>query len=214
MVRNKDTNASSTIKSVPTDLFLPTRQDSVKRKPVSPERSDNPEVLRDKELYDTSVNYRESKASVWTDDVVGDAPSPNLPSPPPQPVQVTATKGYSMQIPSPKKPIRTTAEWLQDQQRQQATPSPGGSPRNSRPEMRLGGLSQSGPRLGVGLPNGPRGAMGQVRSMTGEVGYVRGLSRFLDPRDSMRDSGRVSGGLNRYPSDRSAISTPGVGKAL
>jgi hypothetical protein len=160
------------------------------RKPVSP--PSKPDSLPQ---HQDLQGYRESKASVWTNDLPDDSPSPPLQSPPKGPVSVT--KGYSMQIPLPKGPVRNTAEWLAEQQQLQMPTSP----QNLRPSY---GLPRN-PRSQLLFPANPGPAI-QIMSMEAEVGYVQGLNRFLG-------SGRTSG-LSRMGSDRSNVSTPGVGKAM
>lgn len=182
----------------------PVRSASINRKPVSPERP-KPDPLLNKEMS-LPLDYRESKASVWTDDLPAfEPPSPILPSPPGN-RPVTVTKEYSMELPLPRNPIRTTAEWLSDQARQQT------SPRNST-QSQVPVSKNSQPSLSLGLPRNPRLGRpmkqdrGQSKDIGGEVGYVQRLNPFLAPggRDSV---------MSRYPSNRSQMSTPGVGKAM
>ncbi|KAH8672009.1 hypothetical protein BGZ60DRAFT_430441 [Tricladium varicosporioides] len=150
--------------------------------------------------------YRESKASIWTDEVPDPSPSPPLQSPPPhlknpgqQQQRSTITKNY-MSIPSPKNPVRTTAEWLESI-KNAAEPPPSfrtstrnsaqTQTRNSRPTF---GLPRN-PRMGSGLPSGPR-VNRQVNSVEGEIGFVQGLNRFLP--------GSRASQLSRMGSDASA----------
>jgi hypothetical protein len=93
------------------------RSVSVKRKPVSPETE--PEKADTLPQHPAPhLSYRESKASIWTDSLSDEYPSPMLPSPPPELLgnePPSSTNGYEMRIPSIQKPVRTTAEWLMDQ---------------------------------------------------------------------------------------------------
>jgi hypothetical protein len=165
------------------------QRDSSSRKPVSPPSKPD-SLLQHQDLQ----GYRESKASAWTDDLPDDSPSPPLQSPPKGPVSIT--KGYSMQIPSPKGPVRNTAEWFAEQQQMQMPTSP----QNLRPSY---GLLRN-PRSQLLFPANPGPAI-QIMSKA-EVGYFQGLNRFLG-------SGRTST-LSRMGGERSNVSTPGVGKAM
>jgi hypothetical protein len=84
--------------------------DSVKRKPISPGNANNlPESPVPKQ------SYRDSQDSVWTDAVTDDGPSPMLPRQPEVPTETASIiQGYMMRIPSPRGPVRNTAEWLQE----------------------------------------------------------------------------------------------------
>lgn len=156
------------------------RQNSIKRKELSPEI---PESLNDKEFYSKE---RGSKASVWTDDIVNDDPSPYVPS------TIRTVEPPSMQLPTINNPVRTTAEWLQDQQpsRSSAVSQEPLSPRqqalNTRPSFSMGLPKKSSFR--GGLPSGPR--------------PQKSAKSLRELFDSDRSS--------RYPQ----VDTPGVGKAL
>lgn len=172
------------------------------RKAVPPE---NP-FVSPKNTYGDE-KYRESRTSVWTDEVPDSGPSPPLQSPPKQPVSVS--KGYEMTIPSPKNPVRSTAEWLASiQNAPEAPPSLARNSRASRPSF---GLPRN-PRMagggGGGLPSRP-GPNKQVKSVQGELGYIQGLNRFL-PDGRASTLSRMGSGSG---SDKSA-ETPGVGKAI
>jgi len=161
------------------------RDDSVKRKQLSPEIPESP---GEKELYSKE---RESKASIWTDDMVMDDPTPNAPA------TIRRVELTSMQLPPIDKPVRTTGEWLKDQQRGQSINPPRSpvsqplvSPRqqalSSKPSFSMGP-----PRIvnhRGGLPSGPKS---QKTNMA--------LSGVFD-----RDRS------SRYPD----VPTPGVGKAM
>ena len=178
------------IESKPAVVDIPPKRNPTVRKPLSP--PSKPESL----LHQDPTS-RESKASVWTDEVPDDGPSPTLQSPPRAPKEpASVTRGYTMQLPSPKNP-RSTAEWLAERAMNRDSANTVESQR---------------PSFGFGLPRNPRGSKGvpsrlgpqrQVESMQGEVGYVQGLNRFLDPN---REST-----LSRMGSD---MITPGVGKAM
>ncbi|KAF4632074.1 hypothetical protein G7Y89_g6056 [Cudoniella acicularis] len=146
--------------------------------------------------------YRESKASVWTDDVPDPSPSPPLQTPPKQPnvTSITITPGYNMLIPSPRNPVRTTAEWLESI-KNAADPPPSFriSQRDSTSEPKQILKSNFGlprtPKMGntLGLPKGP-GQHRQVQSLEGELGFVQGLNRFLPGnRSSSISSNRNDG---------------------
>lgn len=182
--------------------------------------------------------YRESKASVWTDDIPDDIPSPPLQSPPPElkgkgsvdrrPIN-SMQKVTNMEIPPPVNSIRNTAEWFAERARLDLnnqrdskdyqskfgnqSSAYGASMKNNRPSFGL----PRGPRLGgggVGLPSRP-GPKRQLSGMEAEVGYVQGLSRFLGPDGRpLVESGQRGSMLSRMGSDRSAnASTPG-GKSV
>lgn len=113
-----------------------------------------------------------------------------------------------MGLPSPKKPIRTTAEWLSDMHA-----LPRDSTQSQQPEDR-----NSPPSFTTGLPKTPKpkmeyGTLGQgkviqlANAKRGQVVDVGGVNRFREPGGQDR-------GLSRYSGDRSLMSTPGVGKAL
>jgi hypothetical protein len=122
-----------------------------------------------------------------------------LQSPPRAPKEpASVTRGYTMQIPSPKNP-RSTAEWLAERA-------------INRDSVKT--VASQRPSFGFGLPRNPRASRGMpyslgpqmADSLQGRVGYVQGLNRFLDP-----NSGRT---LSRVGSDGSQTTTPGVGKAM
>ncbi|KAF8861381.1 hypothetical protein BDZ45DRAFT_267280 [Acephala macrosclerotiorum] len=208
----------------------------------SPKAPKNPDTLPRHSI--PGPQYRESKASVWTDDVPDPSPSPPLQSPPPElrgkgsvnrrPIN-SMQKVTNMEIPNPVNPVRNTAEWFAERARldneSRASRSQFQSQyrssssvhvetlRNNRPSSGL----PRGPRVGaggLGLPSGP-GSSRALRSSQAEVGYVQGLSRFLGKEN---ESGQRGSLLSRMGSDRSAnastpggrsvLNTPGVGKAL
>ncbi|TAQ87580.1 hypothetical protein B7494_g4085 [Chlorociboria aeruginascens] len=119
-------------------------------------------------------SYRESKASVWTDDIPEETPPQferNISS---------VVQDYKMQIPSPTKPVRTTAEWLAEVQSIAGKKNPL-SLRTSRPTFGLPGT----PR--VGLPSGP-GTNREIKSVPankGPIAFIPGpklaaLTRFYE----------------------------------
>jgi hypothetical protein len=182
--------------------------------PTSPKK---PDTLPQHSMPGPS--YRESKASVWTDDIPYQSPSPPLQSPPKEkkirgtPAPKSVEKDYGMTIPSPRAPVRTTADWLaarEDVKSQDFSSEPSaytaianiGIGMKGKPWRPSTGLPRN-PRLGSGLPR-----LGQrnVRSIEGDV---QGLNRFLAPGDRMSQN-------SRFGSDMSERSqpTPGVGKAM
>ncbi|KAH8594869.1 hypothetical protein B0O99DRAFT_687189 [Bisporella sp. PMI_857] len=176
------------------------RQDSFKGRQVSPEV---PEGSLERGIE--NPNYRASKISVWTDDLVTDDPTPKIKSGRDTNDPPTVSKAYSMQLPPITKPVRTTAEWLQDQQRGPLK-DPYSNPdlyrdSNRDPQQPLSPRQQilsSRPSFSMGLPKNPKaGGSNGLRSS-----QQQGLDRFLDGEKGSRLSG--------YPS----ASTPGVGKAL
>ena len=189
------TENKATVAAVPKSppRYLPAR------KLIRSEEPDSPP----KEAY-ADEKYRESKASVWTDEIPDTGPSPPLQSAPKGPVSVT--RGYEMRIPSPQNPVRTTAEWLESIQTTASPPPSNRSSRNSRSSF---GLPRN-PRMGGGgsLPSRP-GINREVKSVQGELGYVQGLNRFL-PNGRASTLSRMGSGSG---SDRSN-DTPGVGKAI
>lgn len=171
---------------------IPPKRNPTIRKPASPPSKPEPPLTQD-------PTYRESKASVWTDEVPDDGPSPVLQSPPRAPKEpASVTRGYTMQIPSPKNP-RSTAEWLAERA-------------INRDSVKT--VASQRPSFGFGFPRNPRASRGMpsslgpqmADSLQGKVGYVQGLNRFLDP-----NSGRT---LSRVGSDGSQTATPVVGKAM
>ncbi|EPE33042.1 hypothetical protein GLAREA_06054 [Glarea lozoyensis ATCC 20868] len=177
--------------------------------------------------------YRESKASVWIDDV----PSSGIPTPK-SPIRETrpATEETSqMELPASQNPVRTTAEWL-DSIRDAADPPPAiGSrsstrdisqqrrdSRNSRFGYNRGGSNQR-PGLGVGMggPRSTRPPVGVVpmKSYNGEVGHVKGLSQFFSGDENglgRMGSDSTGGTLNSSPgaSRRGSRRGGGVGRAM
>lgn len=179
--------------------------------------------------------YRESKASVWTDDIPDSANKPTstfVPSPP----TTARGEGNVMEIPQTRGPVRTTAEWL-DSIRDAAAANQDTSDlvssgvTNSTRGTIVGGLP-SNPRMGGGLPGNPRDRMAavvktnqQIQSMEGELDCVKGLEeRFGDGNvnanggvktqgsvrsraSSINMRGRASNGLR-------VVNTPGVGRAM
>jgi hypothetical protein len=188
MTENKAT-AVSVVKIAP-------KRNPTIRKPVSPPSKPDSPPPQD-------LSYRGSKASVWTDDVPDDGPSPALQSPPQAPKEpATVTRGYSMKLPSLKNP-RTTAEWLAEQALNRESSNTTTSQR---------------PSFGAGLPQNPRtsrgrggvpsmlGAKRQMENMQVGAGYVQGLNKFLDPNRGST--------LSRVGGERSQTTTFGVGEAM
>ncbi|KAH7348390.1 hypothetical protein BKA65DRAFT_259826 [Rhexocercosporidium sp. MPI-PUGE-AT-0058] len=186
------------------------------KRPRSPTPK-KPDTLPQHSIADQS--YRESKASIWTDDVPSPSPfaSPPLRSPPPPQQRglgksnpQSVTQFYNMEIPPPVNPVRNTAEWLAARKAERTSlqtsqadmyPSSTNNDNDNRKTLGLPG----NPRQGLPTRPGPR----QIQSMEGEVGYVEGLSRFL--------SNNRGSQMSRMGSDKStgrSIRTPGVGKAM
>ena len=164
-------------------------------------------------------HYRESKASVWTDDIPYESPSPLLQSPPKQkksggtPASPSVDKNYGMTIPSPRAPVRTTAEWFaaREDVKAQDFPSPSSAYIST---ANIGvGMKAKPWRPSIGLPKNPRSGSGlprpEQRSVRSVEGDMQGLNRFLAPGDRASQ-------YSRFGSDRSERSqpTPGVGKAM
>jgi flagellar biosynthesis/type III secretory pathway protein FliH len=164
---------------------IPPKRNPTIRKPMNPpSKPETPPV--------DYKSYRESKASVWTDEVPDDGPSPALQSPPRAPKEpATVTGGYGMKLPSPKNP-RSTAEWLAERAVNRDSSNT---------------VTSQRPSYGIGLPRNPRASRAPQRaqSMQGEIGEVQGLNRFLDPNRGSTISRAESG---------SSQSTIGVGKAV
>ncbi|KAH9204338.1 hypothetical protein DL95DRAFT_529306 [Leptodontidium sp. 2 PMI_412] len=185
----------------------------IPRSPLTPKK---PDMLPRHSIADQ--NYRESKASVWTDDVPSPSPfaSPPLRSPPPQlrgtgkAAQPYVKQSYNMELPPPVNPVRNTAEWLAARQAERTSlqsnqPDINPSYNSNNSENRKTFGLPGNPRQGLQTRPGPR----QIQSMEGEVGYVEGLSRFL--------SNNRGSQISRVGSDKStgrSIGTPGVGKAM
>jgi hypothetical protein len=163
--------------------------------------------------------YRESKASVWTDDIPYQSPSPSLQSPPKQkkirgtPAPASVDKDYGMTIPSPGAPIRTTAEWFAAREDVKAQDFP--TPSSAYISTANIGVGMKGKlwKPSMGLPKNPRSESGlprpEQRSVRSVEGDMQGLNRFLAPGDRASQ-------YSRFGSDRSERSqpTPGVGKAM
>jgi len=163
--------------------------------------------------------YRESKASVWTDDIPYQSPSPPLQSPPKQkksrgtPALASVDKDYGMTIPSPRAPIRTTAEWFAAREDVKAQDLP--TPSSAYISTANIGVGMKGKpwKPSMGLPKNPRSGSGlprpEQRSVRSVEGDIQGLNRFLAPGDRASQ-------YSRFGSDRSERSqpTPGVGKAM
>lgn len=177
--------------------------------------------------------YRESKASVWTDDIPDSANKPTstfVPSP------NTTARGEAnvMEIPQTRGPVRTTAEWL-DSIRDAAAANQDTSElvssgvTNSTRGTIVGGLP-SNPRMGGGLPGNLRDRKTaviktnqQIQSMEGELDCVKGLEERFE-------GGNANGGVKTQGSVRSrassinmrgrasnglrVVNTPGVGRAM
>jgi hypothetical protein len=179
--------------------------------PTSPQQ---PDVLPKHSI--PGAEYRESKESVWTEGIPYQSPSPPLQSPPKRkimraPTPASLSKDYGMTIPSPKAPVRTTAEWLAAREDARArdsyhssmsTTNIGIGIKNATPSFWLPSNSRG---LGSGLP---RPNQRSVRSVEGDV---QGLNRFLAPGER---GSQLS--ISRTGSERSVASqrTPGVGEAL
>ncbi|PMD40514.1 hypothetical protein L207DRAFT_582707 [Hyaloscypha variabilis F] len=182
--------------------------------PTSPKK---PDTLPQHSMPGPS--YRESKASVWTDDVPYQSPSPPLQSPPKEkkirgtPAPKSVEKDYGMTIPSPRAPVRTTAEWFAAREAVKSQDF-SSEPSAYTSTANIGiGMKDKPWRPSTGLPRNPRSGSGlprlgqrNVRSIEGDV---QGLNRFLAPGDRMSQN-------SRFGSDRSERSqpTPGVGKAM
>ncbi|KAK0125719.1 hypothetical protein ONS96_009552 [Cadophora gregata f. sp. sojae] len=188
------------------------------RKPREPRTPKKADVPPPREIADQ--NYRESKASVWTDDVPSPSPyaSPPLRSPPPQKKDLgkagssSITQFYHMEIPPPVNPVRNTAEWFAAQQAER------NSLQSNQPDTNLSNNNNNNNRTTMGLPGNPKQGLPSrpgprnVQSMEGEVGYVQGLSRFLSSNSGSE--------VSRMDSDkststaRSTFGTAEVGKAM
>ena len=232
--------SKSTITVVPaTHNMIPVPHNLPKKKDVagsSPAR--NPVAAA--QYYLPAQAYRESKASIWTDDVAISSPSPPLQSPPPElrnekvkpraaMGSASVTGGYSMRVSPPENPVRNTAEWLAAREGQKAHEESRNSSKyryqsrtSDQPSYtNVNNRSNSGlpqnPRTGSGLPR-KSGLSRHATSMEAEVGYVEGLSRFLG--DGVDNIGLGESGLSRSDTPdnnsnglSSRVST-GVGKAL
>lgn len=198
------------------------------RKPLSSENQDSPPKQPAPEEY---TAYRESKASVWTDEVPNPTPSPPLRSPPPELRTAVVAKGYNMQLPTAQNPVRTTAEWLESIQKASANNQSRRNSNYSRNSNSAPNPTSRGGRGTFGLPRNPKTGIqsrissneGKTRSIEGEIGFVQGLDRFLPgDRTSRLGSGDSTPGGSRRKSnsgariviDRSSSSTTGVGKAV
>jgi hypothetical protein len=163
--------------------------------------------------------YRESKASVWTDDIPYQSPSPPLQSPPKQKKSrgtlalASVDKDYGMTIPSPRAPVRTTAEWFAAREDVKAQDLP--TPSSAYISTANVGVGMKGKpwKPSMSLPKNPRSGPGlprpEQRSVRSVEGDMQGLNRFLAPGDRASE-------YSRFGSDRSERSqpTPGVGKAM
>lgn len=185
----------------------------IPRSPLTPKK---PDMLPRHSIADQ--NYRESKASVWTDDVPSPSPfaSPPLRSPPPQQRGLSnagpsSVKKYNnMELPPTVNPVRNTAEWFAARQAERTSlqsnqPDTNSRNYNSNENRKTFGLPGN-PKQGLPTRPGPR----QIQSMEGEVGYVQGLSKFL----SNNRGSQISRIGSDKSSGRSTIGTPGVGKAM
>jgi hypothetical protein len=163
--------------------------------------------------------YRESKASVWTDDIPYQSPSPPLQSPPRQkkgrgtPAPASVDKDYGMTIPSPRAPVRTTAEWFAAREDVKAQDL--STPSSAYISTANIGIGMKGKpwKPSMGLPKNPRAGsklpkLGQ-RSVRSVEGDNQGLNRFLAPGDRASQNSRFGSDI----SERSQA-TPGVGKAM
>ncbi|KUJ19242.1 uncharacterized protein LY89DRAFT_731651 [Mollisia scopiformis] len=187
--------------------------------------------------------YRESKASVWTDDIPDPSPSPPLQSPPPElrgkrsldrrPIN-SMQKVTNMEIPTPVNTVRNTAEWFAERNRMDF------AQRDSRvsqsqyqpqyqPKFRPQYGNQSSAyvetsknnRPSFGLPRGPRlGAGMGLPSRPGPSRQIRSSEAeagYVQGLNRFLPDGRLNDRgslLSRMGSDRSAnASTPG-GKSV
>jgi hypothetical protein len=213
----------SSITAVPrSSLLLPLK---------SPDRQQRPEISV--QYSSPGPQYRESKASVWTDEIPSPSPSPPLQSPPAHlrgprarppaaAAPATVTRGYSMEIPTPQNPVRNTAEWLAAREDQRGYESnsisdpwrPNAIPsRLSNNRSSNTGLPR-GPRsgFGFGLPKRPGPTKLKSTDIEPEVESVRGLNRFLG--DEKRGSNLTLSRNGSQLSTAKSVQTPGVGKAL
>ncbi|RDL30154.1 uncharacterized protein BP5553_10432 [Venustampulla echinocandica] len=186
------------------------------RKPLSPENSDS---IPKQPPPENPTRYRESTASVWTDEIPNQTPSPPLRTPPPELRTATVAQGYNMQLPASRNPVRTTAEWLESIQEASA----------SNQTQRNSIVSRSS-RGAFGLPRNPKPGLqsrfssnqGKARSIEWEIGFVQGLDRFLpgDRTSRIGSDNSTPGGsrrksnVTRIEVDRTSIGTPGVGRAM
>ncbi len=161
---------ASTINAVPkSPLTLPVAAPSPKKPDTLPQHST------------PGAGYRESKASVWTDDVPDPSPaSPPLMSPPAElkgkesigrRAINSMQKVSNMEIPAPRNPIRNTAEWFAERARLEGlrrdsralqAQSESQAQSQFRPQYGYGTKSsafaenQKNNRPSFGLPRGPR----------------------------------------------------------
>jgi hypothetical protein len=180
--------STSKSKSASRPLFSPETIDGVSKQPS------------------TSQPYRESKASEWTDAISneGSAMFPSSSTAPGEPF--SGTQDNMMQIPSPNKPVRNTAEWLMDRATFRAY-SPDLNSRTSKQSD--DGRGNLRPNITAGLPINPRGpnlpSRTRLRSdLEGDGGQVS--NGLPDPKGKGKAS--ANGGERTQPN------TPGVGKAL
>ncbi|KAH8805535.1 hypothetical protein F5884DRAFT_755102 [Xylogone sp. PMI_703] len=139
-------------------------------------------------------NYRAYKASVWTDD--------DTPSPPPRTSSIRAPLSPSSattltRFPSPKQPVRNTAEWLSERR-----------PPSSRGSISAGGGSVPDGVRGFGLPSNPgAGLMSKQRGRKSEI-------RIVNDNDKEEEGKGKGKQKMRNTEEDGGNRTPGVGKAL
>ncbi|KAG9232046.1 hypothetical protein BJ875DRAFT_98805 [Amylocarpus encephaloides] len=222
----------ATVKQALVRQITISKPQSQRRPPAPPEALPPKARTPDVPVYNAReyARYRESKASVWIDDVPDSGPSPIIDSPPRQKGAASAVKSPYMDLPVSRAPVRTTAEWL-DSIRDAADPPPAagysrasniGQQRRDSRNSRFG--LPRGPRIGSGMgqPRGPRPNRDeQVRSVAGELEYVEGLNRFLPEGEVRRmgsdgsgSSGSVRGRGGRGSMRGRGSGTPGVGRAM
>ncbi len=190
-----------------------------KSSPITPTSPKQPDALPQHSIPGPS--YRESKASLWTDDILYKTPSPVLHSPPKSkrlrgtPAPASVNKGYEMKLPSPKAAVHTTAEWLAAREEDKFRDSQSSFSESSAyiAAANIGvGIKGSKPwKPSMGLPNNPRissglARLGQKSVRSSEV-YMRGLNKFLAPGERASQISTRDGG------DRSQRAST-VGKAL
>lgn len=174
--------------------------------PVSATSPQKPDTLIP---HSTLAQYRESKASVWTDDIPDPSPSPPLQSPPPElrtkpgerkPIN-SIQQVSKMEIPAPVNTIRNTAEWFAERARLSSASASASAQRDSKasqsqyqsgnqPSAYTENKSINNLRPSYGTARGPRAGSGGI-----------GLPSRPGPSRQMRSSEVEVGyvqGLNRF----------------
>jgi hypothetical protein len=189
---------------------------------ITPKSPKQPDALPQHSIPGPS--YRESKASLWTDDIPYQTPSPALhSSPKPKrlrgtPAPESVNKGYEMTVPSPKTAVRTTAEWLAARAdakvRDSQTSFSESSAYIATANVGVGIKGGKPWKPSMGLPNNPKIGSGMARlgqkSVRSSEVDMRGLNKFLATGDRASQISKSDGGDGGDRSQR----TSAVGKAL